>query len=555
MTRSIVIAAVQANPTVGAIAANEALARRRFSEARAAGADLAVFPELFINGYPPEDLALKPAFWRAGQEAVERLALETDEDFAALVGVIWPAEAPGRRPRNGLAFLAGGKVQGVAFKCDLPNYGVFDEKRVFEPGEGPRVFTWKGVRLGVPICEDIWTSGVCADLAADGAEILVVPNGSPYRRTADQERTEIVRARVAETGLPMVYLNEVGGQDELVFDGASFALDGRGREVMRLPMFEEATGVMRWTEGPEGWTANEAPVAGWMEGPGEIYHAMVLGLRDYVNKSGFPGVLLGLSGGVDSAITAVVAADALGPDRVRCFMLPSRYTSRESLEDAEDCARRLGVRLDEVPIAPAIDAFAAMLTPLFENRPPDLTEENIQARIRGLSLMALSNKLGSMLLTTGNKSEMAVGYATLYGDMCGGFNVLKDLYKTEVYEVCRWRNAHDPFGVARDPIPDRILTKPPSAELRPDQKDQDSLPEYADLDAILHGLVEEEASLDEIVARGFPREMVERVQRLLYSSEYKRRQAAPGVKIGLKAFGRDRRYPIVNGFRDQVYGE
>ncbi len=555
MTRSIVIAAVQANPTVGAIAANEALARRRFSEARAAGADLAVFPELFINGYPPEDLALKPAFWRAGREAVERLALVTDEDFAALVGVIWPAEAPGRRPRNGLAFLAGGKVQGVAFKCDLPNYGVFDEKRVFEPGEGPRVFTWKGVRLGVPICEDIWTSGVCADLAADGAEILVVPNGSPYRRTADQERTEIVRARVAETGLPMVYLNEVGGQDELVFDGASFALDGRGREVMRLPMFEEATGVMRWTEGPEGWTANEAPIAGWMEGPGEIYHAMVLGLRDYVNKSGFPGVLLGLSGGVDSAITAVVAADALGPDRVRCFMLPSRYTSRESLEDAEDCARRLGVRLDEVPIAPAIDAFAAMLTPLFENRPPDLTEENIQARIRGLSLMALSNKLGSMLLTTGNKSEMAVGYATLYGDMCGGFNVLKDLYKTEVYEVCRWRNAHDPFGVARDPIPDRILTKPPSAELRPDQKDQDSLPEYADLDAILHGLVEEEASLDEIVARGFPREMVERVQRLLYSSEYKRRQAAPGVKIGLKAFGRDRRYPIVNGFRDQVYGE
>ena len=555
MTRSIVIAAVQANPTVGAIAANEALARRRFSEARAAGADLAVFPELFINGYPPEDLALKPAFWRAGREAVERLALETDEDFAALVGVIWPAEGPGRRPRNGLAFLAGGKVQDVAFKCDLPNYGVFDEKRVFEPGEGPKIFTWKGVRLGVPICEDIWTSGVCADLAADGAEILVAPNGSPYRRTADQERTGIVRARVAETGLPMIYLNEVGGQDELVFDGASFALDGLGREVMRLPMFEEAIGVMRWTEGPEGWTASDAPVAGWMEGPGEIYHAMVLGLRDYVNKSGFPGVLLGLSGGVDSAITAVVAADALGPDRVRCFMLPSRYTSRESLEDAEDCARRLGVRLDEVPIAPAIDAFAAMLTPLFENRPPDLTEENIQARIRGLSLMALSNKLGSMLLTTGNKSEMAVGYATLYGDMCGGYNVLKDLYKTEVYEVCRWRNAHDPFGVAKDPIPDRILTKPPSAELRPDQKDQDSLPEYADLDAILHGLVEEEASLDEIVARGFPREMVERVQRLLYSSEYKRRQAAPGVKIGLKAFGRDRRYPIVNGFRDQVYGE
>ena len=552
MTRSIVIAAVQANPTVGAIAANEAQARLRLAEARAAGADLAVFPELFINGYPPEDLALKPAFWRAGQAAVERLALETDDAFAALVGVIWPAEGPGRRPRNGLAFLAGGRVQGVAFKSDLPNYGVFDEKRVFEPGEGPSVFTWKGVRLGVPICEDIWSSGVCAALAAQGAEILVAPNGSPYRRTADRERTGVARARVAETGLPLIYLNEVGGQDELVFDGASFALDARGREVMRLPMFEEAVGVMRWSEGPEGWTATGAPLAGWMDGPGEVYHAMVVGLRDYVNKSGFPGVLLGLSGGVDSAITAVVAADALGADRVRCFMLPSRYTSRESLEDAEDCARRLGVRLDEIPISPAVDAFAGMLTPLFENRPPDLTEENIQARIRGLSLMALSNKLGSMLLTTGNKSEIAVGYATLYGDMCGGYNVLKDLYKTEVYEVCRWRNAHDPFGVAADPIPDRILTKPPSAELRPDQKDQDSLPEYADLDAILHGLVEEEASLDEIVDRGFPREMVERVQRLLYGSEYKRRQAAPGVKIGPKAFGRDRRYPIVNGFRDQV---
>ena len=554
MSRSIVIAAIQANPTVGAISANESQARLRMAEARAAGADLAVFPELFINGYPPEDLALKPAFWRAGQAAVERLALETDDAFAALVGVIWPAEAPGRRPRNGLAFLAGGRVQGVAFKCDLPNYGVFDEKRVFEPGEGPSVFTWKGVRLGVPICEDIWTPGVCAALAGQGAEILVAPNGSPYRRTADRERTAIAKARVAETGLPLVYLNEVGGQDELVFDGASFALDGQGREVMRLPMFEEAVGLMRWVHGPEGWTATGAPMAGCMEGAGGIYHAMVVGLRDYVNKSGFPGVILGLSGGVDSAITAVVAADALGPDRVRCFMLPSRYTSQESLEDAEACARRLGIRLDEIPISPAVDAFASMLTPLFENRPPDLTEENIQARIRGLSLMALSNKLGSMLLTTGNKSEMAVGYATLYGDMCGGYNVLKDLYKTEVYEVCRWRNAHDPFGAAKDPIPDRILTKPPSAELRPDQKDQDSLPEYADLDAILHGLVEEEASLDEIVARGFPREMVERVQRLLYGSEYKRRQAAPGVKIGLKAFGRDRRYPIVNGFRDQVTG-
>ncbi len=552
MTDTLVIAAIQANPTLGAIAKNEALARERMTQARAAGADLAVFTELFLNGYPPEDLSLKPAFWGAGKAAIERLAKETDENFAALIGVIWPAEAPGRRPRNALAFLAGGEVRGLAFKCDLPNYGVFDEKRVFEPGEGPSVFIWKGVKIGTPICEDIWGQDICADLVRQGADILVAPNGSPYRRTADDERMIVAKARVAETGLPLLYVNQVGGQDELVFDGGSFAVSAEGETVMRLPMFEEAMALTTWTKGPKGWAITEAPMAQWLTGYGEVYHAMVLGLRDYVNKSGFPGVLLGLSGGVDSAIVAVVAADALGPDRVRCFMLPSKYTSRDSLEDADGCAKRLGVRLDEIAISPAVDAFADMLNPHFGNRAPDLTEENIQARTRGLSLMALSNKLGYMLLTTGNKSEMAVGYATLYGDMCGGYNVLKDIYKTDVYGVCEWRNANNPFGVADDPIPQRILTKAPSAELRPDQKDQDSLPEYAELDAILHGLVEEEATLDEIVARGHAPETVERVQRLLYNSEYKRRQAAPGVKIGPRAFGRDRRYPIVNGFRDVV---
>ncbi|WP_304189712.1 NAD+ synthase [Phenylobacterium aquaticum] len=552
MAHRFVIAAVQANPTVGAIARNEALARERMAQARAAGADIALFSELFLNGYPPEDLALKPAFWAAGKAAVERLAAETTADFAALVGVIWPAEGPGRRPRNALAFLADGKVQGVAFKCDLPNYGVFDEKRVFEPGTAPAIFEWKGVRIGAPICEDIWSDAVCADLKARGAEILLVPNGSPFRRLADKERMEVATARVAETGLPMVYVNEVGGQDELVFDGGSFALSAAGDVVMRLPMFEEALALSVWEKGEAGWSCVEAPMGDWVTGAEEVYRAMVLGLRDYVNKSGFPGVLLGLSGGVDSAIVAVVAADALGPDRVRCFMLPSRYTSQDSLDDAAGCAGRLGVRLDEIAISPAVDAFAAMLTPLYEGRAPDLTEENIQARTRGLSLMALSNKLGLMLLTTGNKSEMAVGYATLYGDMCGGYNVLKDIYKTDVYAVCAWRNANDPYGVAANPIPERILTKAPSAELRPDQKDQDSLPEYAELDAILFGLVEEEATLDEIVARGHAPETVERVQRLLYGSEYKRRQAAPGVKIGPRAFGRDRRYPIVNGFRDVV---
>lgn len=554
MSERLVIAAVQANPTVGAIARNEQLARDRLAEAKAAGADIALFSELFINGYPPEDLALKPAFWAAGKAAVERLAEATTDGPAALIGVIWPPESPDRRPRNAMAFLADGKVAGLAFKADLPNYGVFDEKRIFEPGIKPGVFEYRGVKLGVPICEDIWRPEVCAAARAMGAELLLVPNGSPFRRTADDERLTVARARVRETGLPMLYVNEVGGQDELVFEGGSFALGADGEFRLRLPMFEEALEITTWTRGAGGWDCEPGPLATWPTGPGEVYQAMVLGLRDYVNKSGFPGVLLGLSGGVDSAIVAVVAADALGPDRVRCFMLPSRYTSQDSLDDAAQCAGRLGVQLDEISIAPAVEAFAQMLTPHFGNRAPDLTEENIQARSRGLSLMALSNKLGLMLLTTGNKSEMAVGYATLYGDMCGGYNVLKDLYKTEVYEVCAWRNAHNPYGMANDPIPQRILTKPPSAELRPDQKDQDSLPEYAELDAILHGLVEEEATLDEIVARGHAPETVERVQRLLYGSEYKRRQAAPGVKIGARAFGRDRRYPIVNGFRDAVTG-
>ncbi|MDP3854620.1 NAD+ synthase [Phenylobacterium sp.] len=552
MSTRLVIAAVQANPTVGAIAHNEALARERLAQARAAGADIALFSELFLNGYPPEDLALKPAFWAAGKAAVERLAQETKDGPAALIGVIWPGRDAASRPRNALAFLAEGQIKGLAFKCDLPNYGVFDEKRVFEPGDHPEVFEWKGVKIGVPVCEDIWKPGVCADLKARGAEILLVPNGSPYRRSADDERMDVAKARVAETGLPLVYVNEVGGQDELVFDGSSFALSAKGEVVMRLPMFDEALGISTWEKGPAGWTCVEAPMGAWPTGAEEVYRAMVMGLRDYVRKSGFTGVLLGLSGGVDSAISAIVAADALGPENVRCFMLPSKYTSRESLEDAEACAKQIGCRLDEISIAPAVDAFAEMLTPHFGNRAPDLTEENIQARARGLSLMALSNKLGLMLLTTGNKSEMAVGYATLYGDMCGGYNVLKDLYKTDVYAVCEWRNANDPYGVAVDPIPQRILTKAPSAELRPDQKDQDSLPEYAELDAILHGLVEEEATLDEIVARGYAPATVERIQRLLYNSEYKRRQAAPGVKLGARAFGRDRRYPIVNGFRDQV---
>jgi NAD+ synthase len=550
MSDRLRIAAVQANPTVGDIPGNEALARGLIGDAGAAGADIALFPELFLVGYPPEDLALKPAAVRDCQAALRRLAADTSGGCAALVTTLWPG--PAGRPLNAVAHLQGGEVRGVAFKMDLPNYGVFDEKRIFAQGCAPGLFEIAGARIGAPICEDIWGPDPSARLAAAGAEILLVPNGSPFRRTADDERLSVARARVAETGLPLVYVNQVGGQDELVFDGGSFALQADGETCMSLPAFETALGVSTWERQAGPWRCVEAPMTAWPLGPEVIYRAMVVGLRDYVRKSGFPGVLLGLSGGVDSALSLVVAADALGPQNVQAFMLPSRYTSAESLEDAAACARAVGVALDEIAIVPAMEAFDAMLAPAFAGRAPDLTEENIQARIRGVTLMALSNKRGLMLMTTGNKSEMAVGYATLYGDMCGGYNVLKDLYKVEVYAVCRWRNAHAPYGGAASPLPERVLTKAPSAELRPDQTDQDSLPPYEVLDAILHGLVEEEATLDEIVARGHDPQTVERVQRLLYASEYKRRQAAPGVKIGGRAFGRDRRYPLVNRYRDRV---
>ncbi|MBV9509040.1 MAG: NAD+ synthase [Caulobacteraceae bacterium] len=553
MTRSLVIACVQANPTVGAIAANEALAARKLAEATAAGADIALFSELFLIGYPPEDLALKPAAVAACRAALERLAIQTKGACAALIGLPWHSLASGAGPHNAFALLADGEIKDVTFKVDLPNYGVFDEKRVFVPGRQSKAFDFRGVRLGVPVCEDIWGAGPCASLKAQGAELLLVPNGSPFRRTVEAERMRVAAERVRESGLPLVYVNQVGGQDELVFDGGSFAVQAGGEVCMKLPMFAEAVAISRWEDDGRGWRCVSAPTAVWPGGAEDIYRAMMLGLKDYVDKSGFPGVLIGMSGGIDSALTAVVAADALGPKRVRCVMLPSRYTSRESFEDAEACAKACSAAYGVIPIEPAVEAFGTMLAEAFAGLAPDTTEENIQARIRGVTMMALSNKTGALLLTTGNKSEMAVGYATLYGDMCGGYNVLKDIYKTDVYALAAWRNAHRPHEGAGDhPIPERILTKAPSAELRPDQTDQDSLPPYADLDGILHGLVEEEATLDQIVARGYAPEVVERIQRLLYGSEYKRRQAPPGVKIGGKAFGRDRRYPLVNGFRDRV---
>ena len=550
MSEQLAIAAIQANPVLGAIEANAARARDLIAEAHAAGADLAVFSELFLIGYPPEDLALKPAAVRDCVRALEKLARDTAGLCPALITGMWPSGGP--RPHNAFALIADGEVKNVTFKVDLPNYGVSDEKRVFQPGPAPKVFDFRGVRLGVPVCEDIWGPVPCAALKAKGAELLITPNGSPFRQTAASERLEVVRARVAETGLPLIYVNQVGGQDELVFDGASFAVQADGGVCMRLEAFQEAIGLSHWRREAGVWRCEDAPMAEWPSGPEELYRAMVQGLKDYVDKSRFPGVVLGMSGGIDSALTAVAAADALGPQRVHCVMLPSRYTSRDSLEDAEACARAVGASYRTIGIEPAVVAFGGMLADAFAGRASDSSEENIQSRARAVTLMALSNKLGHMLLTTGNKSEMAVGYATLYGDMCGGYNVLKDLYKTDVYELARWRNANAPFGGPLQVIPERIISKAPSAELRPDQTDQDSLPPYETLDGILHGLVEEEATLDEIVARGFDAATVGRVQQLLYASEYKRRQAPPGVKLGERAFGRDRRYPIVNGYRDRV---
>jgi NAD+ synthase len=518
---------------------------------RHATADLIVYPELQLIGYPPEDLVLKPALIARAEAELGKLAAATgDGGPAMLVGTVIREQG---LLYNAVALLDGGTVAAVRFKHELPNYGTFDEKRLFASGSLPAPVEFRGMRIGVPICEDIWFDRVCAHLKAAGADILISPNGSPYEIDKDEFRVGgIASRRVAETGLPLAYLNRVGGQDELVFDGASFVIGRDGMQTHQLPDWEEAEVATRWVTDDVGWNVVPGVVAPLDPHPGDIYHAMVVGLRDYVNRNRFPGVVLGLSGGIDSALSAAVAVDALGPARVWCVMMPSRFTADISVSDAAVCARMLGVRLDTVPIAPAMAAFDAMLGDVFAGRSPDLTEENIQSRIRGLMLMAISNKFGPMVLTTGNKSEMSVGYATIYGDMAGGFNVLKDAYKLTVFALSRWRNAHKPrLGLGPDgPVmPERIITRPPSAELRADQKDADSLPPYDVLDPILRGLIEDEASVAEVVARGFERATVERIERLLYVAEYKRRQAPPGVKLGSRNFGRDRRYPITNAFR------
>jgi NAD+ synthase len=541
----------QLNPVVGDIAGNAEKARRARARAAQEGGDLVVFSELFICGYPPEDLVLKPALQHACRNAIETLAGETANGGPGmLIGTPWVEDG---KLYNAVALLDGGRIAGLRFKVDLPNYGVFDEKRVFAPGPMPGPINFRGVRLGVPICEDIWGPEPVECISETGGEILLVPNGSPYRRGVIDERLNVAVARVKDARLPLVYVNQVGGQDELVFEGASFVLNTDLAFAAQLPAFREAVATVVFERVDGGWECTDGPDAKLETGDEADYAACVLGVRDYVDKNGFPGVVIGLSGGVDSALCAVMAVDALGAERVRCVMLPYRFTSQDSLTDAGAIAKALGVHYDIVPIASAVEGLEKSLAPLMAGLKRDVTEENLQARARGVILMAISNKFGLMVMTTGNKSEMSAGYATLYGDMNGGFNPVKDLYKTEVYRLSGLRNRWKPegaLGPSGRVIPDNVITRAPTAELRENQTDQDSLPPYDVLDRILERLVEREQPIAEIVAAGFDRELVQRIERMLYIAEYKRRQACPGVKVTLKNFGRDRRYPITNKFRD-----
>ncbi|PYF10707.1 NH(3)-dependent NAD(+) synthetase [Rhodobacter viridis] len=552
MTESFRITLAQLNPTVGALAANAEKALAAWQAGRAAGADLVALPEMFLTGYQTQDLVLKPAFLRDAMAAMQALAAQVTDGPALGIGGPLVDETGSY---NAWWVLKDGQVITRALKHHLPHDDVFDEMRLFDQGPVSDPLQLGPVRLGMPVCEDAWHPDVSGALAKAGAEVLMVPNGSPYRRAKIDLRLEVTRARVAETGLPLVYLNMVGGQDDQLFDGASFVLNPDGTVAVQLPAFEEAVVHLDLEKTAAGWRAVPGEIVAQ---PGDIeqdYRAMVLGLHDYLRKSGFSKVVLGLSGGIDSALVAVIAADALGAENVHCVMLPSRYTSQGSLDDAADLARRVGARLDTVEIEGPRAAVEGALAHVLAGTAPDVTEENIQSRLRGVILMAISNKFGAMLLTTGNKSEVAVGYCTIYGDMAGGYNPLKDLYKTRVFETCRWRNAtHRPWmkAPAGEIIPVAIIDKPPSAELRENQKDQDSLPPYEVLDAILERLVEGDQSVDQIVAAGFDRATVKRIEHLLYISEWKRFQSAPGPRLTTRAFWLDRRYPMVNRWRDNV---
>ena len=558
----VTIALAQINCIVGDLAGNSAKIVDFARRAREAGADLLLTPELSLCGYPPEDLLLRDGFYRDCEAALRSLAQRVN---GILVVVGHPHQAEGKR-YNAASVLQDGRVLATYRKQALPNYTVFDEERYFVPGGEPCVFGMNGVKFGVNICEDTWGAqgpattnpgatttragiNICADVweaeaprraRAAGAQVLLVLNASPYHMRKQASRYDVMRERVAETGMPLVYCNLVGGQDELVFDGASFVLDAKGQVAHQLPCFEECLRLVRF----EGGAPQHGEIAPELAREAEVYGALCLGVRDYVNKNGFPGALIGLSGGVDSALVLAVACDALGPERVRAVMMPSPYTADISLVDSRELVKNLGVRYDEISIRPAFEAFLATLRDEFAGKAVDATEENLQSRIRGTILMALSNKFGSIVLTTGNKSEMATGYATLYGDMAGGFAMIKDVAKTLVYQLCRWRNANRPD------IPERILTRPPSAELRPDQKDQDSLPPYDVLDPVMAAFMEDDQTPAEIIARGFRAADVQRVVELIKRNEYKRRQAPVGIRITHRSFGKDWRYPITSKYME-----
>ena len=540
----------QLNPTVGDIAGNAALAQDAWAQGRDAGADMVALPEMFITGYNAQDLVVKPVFHKAAMAAVEALAVECADGPALAIGGPWVEDD---KLYNAYLICKDGKITSKVLKHHRPNETVFDEVRIFDAGPLGGPYSVGNTRVGSPICEDAWHEDVAETLAETGADFLLVPNGSPYYRGKFETRLNQMVSRVVETGLPLIYLNMVGGQDDQVFDGASFALNPGGALAMQMPAFDTVITHIDLKRGADGWRVKDGEKAKQPDEWEQDYRVMVQSLRDYMGKTGFKKVLLGMSGGIDSAIVATIAADALGPENVRCVMLPSEYTSAASLEDAKACAKALGCRYDFVPIAQGRAAITDTLAPLFEGLEEGLTEENIQSRLRGLLLMAMSNKFGEMVLTTGNKSEVAVGYATIYGDMAGGYNPIKDLYKMRVFETCRWRNANHRdwmMGPEGEVIPDRIITKPPSAELRDDQKDSDSLPDYPVLDAILEMLVDDDASVADCVAAGFERDVVKKVEHLIYISEYKRFQSAPGARLTKGAFWLDRRYPIVNRWRD-----
>ena len=596
MTNAFTLALAQINPTVGDLSGNAERIISAARDAAAQGADLVLYPEMALTGYPPEDLVLIPAFREKVMETARFIATAAKDLKCDLIfGSLWEGEK--NKIYNASLLASGGAITVIREKHDLPNYGVFDEKRVFQAGPEPKIFDWRGIKFGILICEEVWDVESAKSLAAQGAEMLLVQNASPYHIGKANQRKKVVDAAVAATGLPVVYLNLVGGQDELVFDGRSYVRGTAGQDVARLPAFTESLGITKWEKknplpsgdggdprsgegegisptspshaltprdarpSPAGrgflWVCTHAPMVEVRSDEETIYRALVLGLRDYVAKNKFPGVVLGLSGGIDSGVTAAIAADALGSDKVHAIRLPSPFTSDDSVEDAEQLAAALNIRMDTVPITPLMDCARQTLAPVFQGRHADTTEENVQARLRGLLLMAVSNKFGAMVLTTGNKSEMSVGYATLYGDMCGGFSVLKDVYKTTVTKLSKWRATQTKetldelgfFGAAGEVIPKRMIKKPPTAELRPNQRDEDSLPPYEVLDAILRGLVERQHSIAELVAEGMDKPTVERVARMVAAAEYKRRQSAPGVKITPMAFGRDRRWPITNRWK------